>query len=96
MATRYLRFADLVERRIVNNRTTLNRWIEDYGFPPGRLLGPNTRAWTTDEVDVWLEERPAQRDAERVAAEVKDREAEEARATKDSDEDEDEDEDEAA
>ena len=60
MTTRYLRYADLVERRIVSNRTTLSRWIKHYGFPPGILLGPNTRAWPTDEVDAWLEERAAE------------------------------------
>ena len=43
MTVKYLRYADLVERQIVNNRTTLARWIKDYGFPAGILLGPNTR-----------------------------------------------------
>ena len=57
MATKYLRYADLVERQIVNNRTTLQRWIRDYGFPPGVLLGPNTRAWPVDQVDAWLAAR---------------------------------------
>jgi len=56
MAT-YWRYPDLVERRIVNNRTTLYRWIKDFGFPPGILLGPNTRAWPAHEVEAWLRER---------------------------------------
>ena len=63
MATTYLRFADLAERQIVNNRTTLHRWICDYGFPPGILLGPNTRAWPADQVEAWLEERVAETEA---------------------------------
>ena len=59
MAKQYLRFNDLKAREIVRNRTTLARWIKKYGFPPGVLLGPNTRAWSADEVDAWLEARPA-------------------------------------
>ena len=43
--TKYYRYADLVEDRIVNNRTTLSRWIKNYGFPAGVNLGPNTKAW---------------------------------------------------
>ncbi len=57
MAKQYLRFNDLKAREIVRNRTTLARWIKNYGFPPGVLLGPNTRAWLADEVDAWLEAR---------------------------------------
>jgi hypothetical protein len=40
-----LRYADLHERRIVNNRATLSNWIRDLGFPPGQLTGPNSRTW---------------------------------------------------
>ena len=57
MTTKYLRYHDLVERQIVNNRTTLQRWILKYGFPAGVLLGPNTRAWPADQVEAWLEAR---------------------------------------
>ena len=57
MPTKYLRYADLVERQIVSNRTTLARWIRDYSFPAGVLLGPNTRAWPADQVEAWLEAR---------------------------------------
>ena len=53
-----LRFVDLKERKIVNNRVTLQDWIHRFGFPPGRLLGPNTRAWTEDEIAEWLRSRP--------------------------------------
>ena len=38
-----IRFADLKDRRIVNNRQTLKKSIRNEGFPPGRLLGPNTQ-----------------------------------------------------
>ena len=62
MAIKYLRYRDLVERQIVNNRTTLQRWVHDYGFPVGVLLGPNSRAWPADQVDAWLAERASDRE----------------------------------
>ena len=58
MVPRYLRFRDLKERGIVSNRVTLANWIQDQGFPPGRLIGPNVRAWTEDEIADYLERRP--------------------------------------
>ena len=57
MARQYLRYEDLAARKIVNNRTTLSRWIKHYGFPPGVLLGPRTRAWTEDEIAEYHERR---------------------------------------
>ena len=51
MVTKLLRYSDLVERGIFNNRATLYRWIKEGRFPPGRKLGPNTRTWTEDEVE---------------------------------------------
>ena len=50
-----LRFKDLKELGIVSNRVTLARRIRDQGFPPGFLLGPNSRAWTEDEIEAHLE-----------------------------------------
>jgi predicted DNA-binding transcriptional regulator AlpA len=63
MTPTLLRFADLKDRRIVNNRQTLENWIRREGFPPGRKLGPNTRVWTEDEVAAWLNNRPAPKSA---------------------------------
>lgn len=54
----YLRYSDLKAGGIVRNRATLYRWIKLYGFPKGFLIGPNTRAWRKDEVEVWLRSRP--------------------------------------
>jgi predicted DNA-binding transcriptional regulator AlpA len=59
MSETYLRFKDLQVRGIVVNWQTLKRWIRDQGFPPGVLLGPNTRAWPETEVNEWLANRPA-------------------------------------
>jgi predicted DNA-binding transcriptional regulator AlpA len=30
------------------------RLIDEEGFPPGAMLGRNTRAWALDEVEAWL------------------------------------------
>ena len=51
MSETYLRFKDLQTRGIVSNWQTLKRWIQQQGFPPGVLLGPNTRAWPEAEIN---------------------------------------------
>ncbi|WP_028731633.1 helix-turn-helix transcriptional regulator [Rhizobium leguminosarum] len=53
-----VRFSHLKARRVVNNWPQLRRLIHDQGFPPGMLIGPNTRAWREDEVEDWLDSRP--------------------------------------
>jgi predicted DNA-binding transcriptional regulator AlpA len=53
-----LRYRDLVARKIITNRMTLKRWIDGQGFPPGFILGPNTRAWFEEEIDAWVASRP--------------------------------------
>jgi predicted DNA-binding transcriptional regulator AlpA len=58
MLSQRLRYRDLVERGIVNNRPTLANWIRDRGFPPGQLTGPNSRTWGEDEVQEYLASRP--------------------------------------
>ena len=52
-----LRFKDLQARRIVTNRVTLKNWIDKHDFPSGVKLGPNTRAWSEDEVEAWIQAR---------------------------------------
>jgi predicted DNA-binding transcriptional regulator AlpA len=56
--TPLLRYSDLKARKIVNNRATLANWIKNYGFPPGKMLGPNTRTWTPDEIAEYYASRP--------------------------------------
>ncbi len=51
--TKFLRYPDLEDRGIFKNHTTLYRWIAEGRFPPGVKLGPNTRAWTEDEIEAW-------------------------------------------
>jgi hypothetical protein len=58
MAEVLLCFRDLKDRGIINNHVTLKRWIEREGFPPGLLLGPNSRAWRASDVEAWLDSRP--------------------------------------
>ena len=60
-----LRFADLKAMGIVGNWPTLKRWIDSEGFPPGRMLGKNTRAWTESEINEWIAGRPAWTDKDK-------------------------------
>jgi hypothetical protein len=57
---RLLRFSDLKDRNIVHNYVTLARWIKREGFPPGFMLGPNTRVWRESDIDAWLATRPTE------------------------------------
>jgi predicted DNA-binding transcriptional regulator AlpA len=59
----YVRFKDLAAAGIVQNWPTLVRLIDEDGFPPGLLLGRNTRAWPLDDVEAWLAARPTGRKA---------------------------------
>jgi hypothetical protein len=61
--TTYLRFHDLKARGIVNNWPTLQNRIAKFGFPPGRLIGPNARAWSEDEIESWIASRPVHKKA---------------------------------
>ncbi len=62
MVDRILRYTDLQEAGIVNNRATLYRWIKDHGFPRGILLGSNSRGWLESDVAKWLRSRPVSMD----------------------------------
>lgn len=62
-----LRFVDLRERGIARSWAQI-RNLQRRGFPLGRMLSPNTRVWTEDEVDVWLASRPVEGPAPRGAA----------------------------
>ena len=62
MHDKLARYYDLVARGIINNRMTLSRWIEQEGFPPGLMLGPNTRAWRESDVEAWLASHEVKRE----------------------------------
>jgi hypothetical protein len=57
----FVRYEDLVAAGIVGNRVTLARLIDKDGFPPGFMLGRNTRAWVLDDVERWIASRPTAR-----------------------------------
>jgi hypothetical protein len=52
-----LRFDDLRGQGIVKTWHTLNHWIDERGFPPGRMIG-RFRTWTQAEVMAWVESQP--------------------------------------
>ena len=54
---RLLRFADLKEAGIVSNWPQLGRLIKNSNFPPGYLLGPQTRVWDAPDIEAWLQHR---------------------------------------
>jgi predicted DNA-binding transcriptional regulator AlpA len=55
-----LRFKDLQLRNIAKSWPQLRLMIDRYGFPPGFLLGVNSRAWRVSDVEQWLASRPVQ------------------------------------
>jgi hypothetical protein len=57
----YCRYKDLRDAGIVNSWEQLRRMIEQWGFPAGRLLSPNVRAWTPEEINTWHAARPTAR-----------------------------------
>jgi hypothetical protein len=57
--TMKLRFRHLKERGIADSWAQLSNLIDKHGFPPGHMLGPNTRVWDEeDELEPWLASRP--------------------------------------
>jgi predicted DNA-binding transcriptional regulator AlpA len=59
MSSRFVRFPDLKARGIAGSWAQLDNLIKKHGFPPGRMLSPNVRAWDDEkEVEPWLAARP--------------------------------------
>jgi hypothetical protein len=57
----WVRYRDLYEANIVRSWAQLSRMIDSEGFPVGKMLSPNVRAWRLDEVEAWLAHQPASR-----------------------------------
>ena len=55
MPKKWLRFRDLKTRGLVNSWPALTIKIRTQDFPPGRMLGPNTRAWSVEEIEAFEE-----------------------------------------
>jgi hypothetical protein len=70
-----LHFEDLAEQGIVKTWNSVNDWIENRGFPPGRLIA-RRRVWTEREILAWIEKQP--NDKGMVRGDAKRRQAEAA------------------
>ncbi len=65
-----LRFLDLQERGIARSWAQLKN-LQKNGFPLGKMLSPNCRVWSEDEVDAWLDSRPVEGPPPRGAAKAR-------------------------
>jgi predicted DNA-binding transcriptional regulator AlpA len=66
---RFLRYRELEELGLVDNRATLDLWIEKGAFPRGlKIPGPygKTLVWSVCELAHLLAQRVAERDAETI------------------------------
>jgi predicted DNA-binding transcriptional regulator AlpA len=66
-----LRFPNLKQKNIVKSWPQLKRLQDRYNFPKGRMIGPNTRAWTDQEIDEWVASCPVEGPPPRGAAKAK-------------------------
>jgi predicted DNA-binding transcriptional regulator AlpA len=71
MVTKRLSYSDLVAKNIVKNRPSLKRLIENNGFPPGKMTGPNSRTWAEDEVQSYIDGCPTKGPQLRGAAKAR-------------------------
>lgn len=69
MVTRFLRYKDLESMGIARSWTSLRYKIKHNGFPIGRYIGPNSRAWTVEEVQSWIDALPSKKPARKPRAE---------------------------
>lgn len=63
MGTRFYRYDDLCDMGIVNNWMTLSRLIKNKGFPRPVPFSASLKAYPVDEVEAWLAEKTASREA---------------------------------
>jgi predicted DNA-binding transcriptional regulator AlpA len=68
MAKGYLRFCHLQQRNLVKSWAQLDRMQKLYGFPKGRMISPNVRGWTEEEIDAYYESCPVEGPEARGAA----------------------------
>ncbi len=65
------RYKDLKAAKIVESRMTLKRLVDSGRFATGRLISPNVRAWTDEEVAALIANSPTDRKKVGMAAESK-------------------------
>jgi hypothetical protein len=51
---------DLQQRKISSSAKQTRYLTEKHGFPIGRMISPNIRAWTEQEIADWLKARPTE------------------------------------
>src|SRR5262245_60618867 len=68
MLEKLLRYPDLKALGIVKSHAQLKNLIQNYSFPAGKLLTPNCRTWTEQEIKHWIGSRPSERVALRGIA----------------------------
>lgn len=56
--TRLIRLPE-VKLRTGLARSSIYRMMEDGGFPRPRKLGPRAVAWLVNDIDQWIDSRPA-------------------------------------
>jgi predicted DNA-binding transcriptional regulator AlpA len=71
MSKGWLRFRDLKARNIVKSYTQLRRMRKLYGFPSGRMITPQIRGWTEEEIDAYYASCPVEGPPLKGAAKVK-------------------------
>jgi hypothetical protein len=71
MAKGWLRFSHLQKRNLVQSWTQLERLQKLYGFPKGRMVSPNIRVWTEEEIDEYVASCPVEGSPPRGAAKQK-------------------------
>lgn len=58
--TRLITKSEVCERLGVS-RSTLHRWMDAGAFPAPRQIGPRAVRWPEDQVNDWIDSRPAAR-----------------------------------
>jgi predicted DNA-binding transcriptional regulator AlpA len=69
MVTQFLRYRDLEDKGIVRSWAALRYKIKHNNFPTGRYIGPNSRAWTVEEVQDWIDALPSEKPNTKLRAE---------------------------
>jgi hypothetical protein len=59
--TKFWKYKDLKEAGIVGSPMTLKRLIDTGRLAPGRLVTPNSRIWTDEEVQALIDGSPTGR-----------------------------------
>ena len=59
MPKNFIRFREL-QKKIPLSRSTIWRWEREGKFPRRQVLGKNSVAWLSDEIEAWIENKSAE------------------------------------